>query len=59
MAVGDFSSAQEAEIDRAIRGAETACRFEFSVFVGPTPGDSRDVRAAGCTPRWPRRPAAS
>jgi len=42
VAVGDFSSAQEAEIDRAIRGAETVCRFEFSVFVGPTPGDSRD-----------------
>ncbi len=39
MAVGDFSSAQEAEIDRAIRAAETACRFEFSVFVGPTDGD--------------------
>jgi uncharacterized membrane protein YgcG len=39
VAVGDFSSAQEAEIDRAIRAAETACRFEFSVFVGPTDGD--------------------
>jgi len=41
VAVGDFSSAQEAEIDRAIRGAETVCRFEFSVFVGPTPRDTR------------------
>ena len=41
MAVGDFSAAQEAEIDRAIRGAETVCRFEFSVFVGPTPRDTR------------------
>ena len=41
MAVGDFSAAQEAEIDRAIRAAETACRFEFSVFVGPTSGEPR------------------
>lgn len=29
-----FSSAQKAAIDRAIRAAETACRFEFSVYVG-------------------------
>ena len=41
MAVGDFSAAQEAEIDRAIRAAETACRFEFSVYVGPTDGAAR------------------
>ena len=41
MAVGDFSSSQEAEIDRAIRAAETACRFEFSVYVGPATGESR------------------
>jgi uncharacterized membrane protein YgcG len=41
VAVGDFSAAQEAEIDRAIRAAETACRFEFSVYVGPTTGDAR------------------
>jgi uncharacterized membrane protein YgcG len=41
VAVGDFSASQEAEIDRAIRAAETACRFEFSVFVGPTSGESR------------------
>ena len=41
VAVGDFSAAQEAEIDRAIRAAETACRFEFSVYVGPTSGESR------------------
>ena len=34
-----FSTAQEAEIDRAIRGAETTCRFEFSVYVGPVDGD--------------------
>jgi uncharacterized membrane protein YgcG len=41
VAVGDFSPAQEAEIDRAIRSAETASRFEFSVYVGPTTGESR------------------
>ncbi len=41
MGVGEFSSAQEAEIDRAIRSAETVCRFEFSVYVGPTSGESR------------------
>ncbi len=41
MAVGEFSSDQEAEIDRAIRSAETACRFEFSVYVGHTSGESR------------------
>ena len=34
-----FSTAQEAEIDRAIRGAETTCRFEFSVYVGAVEGD--------------------
>ena len=35
MAGGDpFSSVQRAEIDRAIRSAETSCRFEFSVYVG-------------------------
>jgi uncharacterized membrane protein YgcG len=38
-----FSSAQQAEIDRAIRSAETSCRFEFSVYVGPAEGD--DTRA--------------
>jgi uncharacterized membrane protein YgcG len=34
-----FSSVQNAEIDRAIRGAETTCRFEFSVYVGAVDGD--------------------
>ena len=42
MAVGDFSSSQEAEIDRAIRAAETVCRFEFSLYVGATEGDPTD-----------------
>lgn len=40
MPAGDaFSSVQQAEIDRAIRGAETTCRFEFSVYVGAVEGD--------------------
>lgn len=34
-----FSSSQEAEIDRAIRSAEMACRLEFSVYVGAVAGD--------------------
>jgi uncharacterized membrane protein YgcG len=54
VAVGDFSSSQEAEIDRAIRAAETACRFEFSVYVGPTTGEShpfaRRLHAALASP---------
>lgn len=41
MAGGEpFSSAQQNEIDRAIRGAETASRFEFSVYVGTSDGES-------------------
>lgn len=36
-----FTSAQRALIDRAIRDAETMCRFEFSVFVGPSEGNTR------------------
>jgi uncharacterized membrane protein YgcG len=35
-----FSSAQLSEIDRAIRGAETTSRFEFSVYVGASDGES-------------------
>jgi uncharacterized membrane protein YgcG len=35
-----FSSAQQNEIDRAIRGAETTSRFEFSVYVGAADGPS-------------------
>jgi len=35
-----FSSDQRAEIDRAIRGAETSCRFEFSVYVGAVGGQA-------------------
>jgi uncharacterized membrane protein YgcG len=36
-----FSPTQRAEIDRAIRGAETSCRFEFSVYVGSSDGEAR------------------
>ena len=38
MPSGEFSSVQQAEIDRAIRAAETTCRFEFSVYVGAVDG---------------------
>lgn len=31
-----MSAADPQEVDRAIRHAEQACRFEFSVFVGST-----------------------
>lgn len=36
-----FSSSQQAEIDRAIRAAETTCRFEFSVYVGAVDGPTK------------------
>ena len=42
MRAGDFTAAQRREIDGAIRAAETACRFEFSVYVGPTEPGHRD-----------------
>jgi hypothetical protein len=35
-----FSSDQRYEIDRAIRAAETVCRFEFSVYVGAADGEA-------------------
>jgi Domain of unknown function (DUF5130) len=42
VAGGDgFTSAQRASIDRAIRDAETVCRFEFSVYVGRAEGEPR------------------
>lgn len=51
MAAGDaFSASQQAEIDRAIRAAETSCRLEFSVYVGAVEGD---------TPPYARRLHAS
>ena len=42
MPAGDgFSAAQRQQIDKAIRQAETACRFEFSVYVGAAEGEHR------------------
>jgi hypothetical protein len=35
-----FSSDQRYEIDRAIRAAETVCRYEFSVYVGAADGEA-------------------
>ena len=41
MASGDgFSADQRYEIDRAIRAAEMVCRYEFSVFVGASEGET-------------------
>jgi hypothetical protein len=36
-----FSSGERAEIDRAIRDAETMCRYEFSVYIGASDGETR------------------
>ena len=36
-----FSAAQRQQIDKAIRDAETECRYEFSVYVGPADEDTR------------------
>ena len=42
MATGEaFSPAERHEIDKAIRDAETMCRYEFSVFVGASEGETR------------------
>ena len=42
VATGDaFPSSARAEIDKAIRQAETMCRYEFSVFVGASEGETR------------------
>lgn len=41
MHAGDaFNSSQRHEIDKAIRDAETVCRYEFSVFVGASEGET-------------------
>ena len=42
VAAGDFTPAERHEIDRTIRAAEQASRFEFSVFVGRAQGSSRE-----------------
>jgi len=36
-----FSQSERYTIDKAIRDAETVCRFEFSVFVGSAEGEAR------------------
>lgn len=36
-----FSAAQRFAIDKAIRDAETQCRYEFSVYVGGVEGQTR------------------
>lgn len=41
MAAGEaFTSSERHDIDRAIRDAETVCRYEFSVFVGASDGET-------------------
>lgn len=41
MHVGDgFTSSQRHEIDKAIHDATTMCRYEFSVFVGASEGET-------------------
>jgi uncharacterized membrane protein YgcG len=37
-----FTPAERQEIDKAIRVAELICRYEFSVYIGPTEGDARE-----------------
>jgi Domain of unknown function (DUF5130) len=41
VALGELGSRERAEIDKAIRSAEQACRFEFSVFRGVAAGQPR------------------
>jgi uncharacterized protein DUF5130 len=42
VASGDgFSADQRYELDRAIRAAETVCRYEFSVYVGAAEVEAR------------------
>ena len=43
MAAGELSEADRLALDRTIRLAEEACRFEFSVYVGTA--DADDTRA--------------
>ena len=42
MPAGDaFTARERYDIDKAIRDAETICRYEFSVFVGSSEGETR------------------
>ncbi|HET7386803.1 MAG TPA: DUF5130 family protein [Nocardioidaceae bacterium] len=36
-----FTDSERFEIDKAIRDAETMCRYEFSVYVGASQGETR------------------
>jgi uncharacterized membrane protein YgcG len=36
-----FTASERYEIDKAIRDAETMCRYEFSVYVGRSEGETR------------------
>jgi uncharacterized membrane protein YgcG len=36
-----FSASERHDIDKAIRDAETMCRYEFSVYVGASQGETR------------------
>lgn len=42
MAAGEFSDGDRFTIDKAIRAAEQTSRYEFSVFVGQSRGESRE-----------------
>lgn len=37
-----FTAGERQQIDKAIRDAELICRFEFSLYVGPTDRDARE-----------------
>lgn len=55
VAAGDaFSASQRAQIDKAIRDAEQMSRYEFSVYVGGSDGETRPfaerLHAALATP---------
>ncbi|MGH3371478.1 MAG: DUF5130 family protein, partial [Nocardioidaceae bacterium] len=42
MPAGDaFTARERHDVDRAIRQAEMVCRYEFSVFVGSSEGETR------------------
>jgi len=49
-----FTAVERHDIDRAIRMAETVCRYEFSVFVGSSEGETgpfaRRLHASLTTP---------
>jgi uncharacterized membrane protein YgcG len=51
---GEFTAQQRVSLDQAIRAAEQACRYEFSVFVGVAEGEPRGfaerLHAALATP---------